>query len=151
MKTLLTAIKSQLQSDLTYVRDSDIFVMEDENEYPGEAVKYPAIGLKDGSVIRKELMGGMMEYTMTVKIVVFVQLSKSEATIMGDAASGKKGVLDVEADVHTSLDENLLGISGMQEAVPAANQPESDLFGDETEMVQRKIIPYQYVKEETRP
>ena len=150
MKELLTAIKSQLRTDLTYVRDSDIFVTEDENLIP-EAVKFPAVGLKDGPVIRKELAGGMMEYTLSVKIIALVQLTKPEAAIMGDASTGKPGILEMESDIHESLDENLLSVTGMQEAVAVPNQPESETFGDETEVIQRKIITYQYVKEEERP
>lgn len=150
MKALLTAIKSQLQTDLTYVRDQDVVVVEDEYLIP-KAVKSHAVGLKDGPVIRKELAGGMMEYTTTVKIILYVQLFKPEAVIMGDGSL--KGILDVEADVHESLDENLLGITGMQSAVALPNQPESELFADEESGMawQRKVVPYEYIKEETRP
>jgi hypothetical protein len=150
MKELLTAIKTQLQTDLTYVRDKDIFITEDDNLIPN-AVKYPAVGLKDGPVIRIEELGSMMEYTMTVKIIAYVQLSKPEAAIMGDASVSGQGILDLEKEVHESLDENLLSITGMTEAVALPNQPESELFGDETEVVVRKIISYQYVKETQRP
>lgn len=150
MKELLLAIKSQLQTDLSYVRESDVFVTEDENLVP-DAVMFPAVGLKDGPVQIIEMIGGMMEYRMTVKIVALVQLTKPEAAIMGDTATGKKGLLDLEADIHSSLDENLLSITGMTEAVAAANQPESEVFGDEVEVIQRKIIGYEYVKETERP
>ena len=150
MKELLTAIKTQLQTDLTYVRDKDIFVTEDENLIP-DAVKFPAVGIKDGPVERRELAGSMMEYVMGVKVIVYVQLTKPEAAVMGDTATGKKGVLDMEGDVHASLDENLLSITGMQSATAAPLSPESELFGDEEEVIQRKVITYQYVKEEARP
>ena len=150
MKELLSAIKSQLQTDLSYVRDSDVFITEDENLIPS-AVKFPAVGIKDGPVQRIEMIGGMMEYRMTVKIVALVQLTKSEAAIMGDTSTGKKGILDMEADIHESLDENLLSITGMTAAVAAANQPESEVFGDEVEVIQRKVIAYEYVKETLRP
>jgi len=150
MKALLTAIKTQLQTDLTYVRASDIFITEDENLIP-EAVKFPAVGLKDGPVQRIEMIGGMMEYRMTVKIIALVQLTKPEAAIMGDTSTGKKGILDLEADIHESLDENLLSITGMTSAVALANQAESEVFGDDVEVIQRKIIGYEYVKETERP
>ena len=150
MKELLTAIKAQLQADLTYVRDSDVFVTEDENLIP-DAVKFPAVGLKDGPVRRIEMIGGMMEYRMTVKIIALVQLTKPEAAIMGDASTGRKGILDLEADIHTSLDENLLSIEGMISAVALPNQGESEVFGDEVEVIQRKIVGYEYVKETARP
>ena len=150
MKELLTAIKTQLQADLTYARDSDVFVTEDENLIPAQA-KFPAVGLKDGPVTHRELAGGMIELKMVVKVIVYVQLSKPEAAMMGDAATGQKGVLDMEADVHTSLDENLFGITGMQAAVRTPVSPESELFGDENEAVQRKALTYEYTKEIARP
>ena len=150
MKELLAAIKLQLQTDLTYVRAGDVFVTEDENLIPS-AVKFPAVGIKDGPVVRTEEIGGMMEYALTVKIIPYVQLSKPEAAIMGDTSTGKEGILDIEADIHESLDENLLAITGMISAVALPNQPESELFGDETEVVVRKVISYQYGKETARP
>ena len=213
MKALLTAIKLQLQTDLTYVRDKDIFVTEDDNLIPS-AIKFPAVGIKDGPVVRTEEIGGMMEYALTVKIIAYVQLLKPEAAIMGvevvlsnwaaitpyvlddrckpttpndhwyictvagtsdaveptwpttigetvvdgtatwkciDASAGEKGILDMEADIHESLDENLLAITGMISAVALPNQPESELFGDETEVVVRKVISYRYEKETARP
>jgi len=150
VKALLTAIKSQLQADLGYVRASDVFITEDEDLFP-DAIKFPAIGIKDGPVVRIEMIGGMIEYLMTVKIVALVQLTKPEAAIMGDSATGRKGILDMEKDIHASLDENLLSITGMTAAVAAANQSESEMFGDEVEVMQRKVIAYEYVKETERP
>ena len=150
MKELLTAIKSQLQADLGYVRAPDVFITEDENLIPA-AIKFPAVGIKDGPAQRIEMIGGMMEYLMTVKIVALVQLTKPEAAIMGDSVTHKKGILDMEKDIHESLDENLLSITGMTSAVAAANQAESEVFGDEVEVIQRKIIGYEYVKETERP
>jgi len=150
MKELLNAIKSQLRTDLTYVRDSDIFITEAENLIP-DSIRFPAVGIKDGPVARKELAGGMMEYTMNPKIIPYVQLTKPEAAIMGDTSTDSKGILDMEDDIHSSLDENLLNISGMQHAASAPISPESETFGDETEVIQRKVISYTYIKEESRP
>jgi len=148
MKALLTAIKARLQQDLSYVRASDVFITEDEHMIP-EAVKFPAIGIKDGVIVRRELAGGMLEITLNVNVVIWVKLLKDEATIMGDAATGKKGVLEIEDDIHEALDENLLDITGMQEAF-SPEPSASELFGDETEAVQRKVVGYRYVKEEER-
>ena len=150
MKELLSAIKAQLQTDLTYVRDSDIFIAEDDDLVP-QSVRFPAVGIKDGPVQATELASDMMEYTLTVRIIPYVQLVKPEAAVMGDASTSSKGILEMEEDIHQSLDENLLGIDGMQSAVGDPNRPESELFGDEEEMVLRKKITYRYVKEELRP
>ena len=150
MKELLTAIKAQLQTDLTYVRDSDIFITEDDDLVP-QSVRFPAVGIKDGPVQATELASDMMKYIMSVRIIPYVQLVKPEAAVMGDASTSSKGILEMEEDIHQSLDENDLDIDGMQEAVGDPNRPESELFGDEEEMVLRKKITYRYVKEETRP
>ena len=148
MKELLSAIKTQLQTDLTYIRDRDIYVTPHENYIPN-AVKLPCVGIKDGGISRTELPGGMWEVALSVKLIAYVQLAKEEASIMGDTASSKKGVLDIVDDIHLSLDEDLLGISGMIEAYSPA-EAESEMFGDDDDAVQRKIVTYQYVKEEDR-
>ena len=150
MKELLTAIKTQLQTDLTYVRDSDFFITPHKNFIPPR-VKMPCVGIKDGPVKRTELPGGMWEVTSSVAIIPYVDLMKDEETsIMGDSATDQKGVLDIVDDIHTSLDENLLGITGMQEAF-SPREDESELAGSEKESMQRKVVYYQYVKEEERP
>lgn len=148
MKELLSAIISQLQTALTYIRDGDIYVTPHENYIPN-AVRPPCVGLKDGGITRTELSGGMWEVALMAKLIVYVQLAKDEASVMGDSATGKKGVLDIVDDIHVSLDENLLDIEGMQEAF-SSSENESEMFGDEKEALQRKIITYQYVKEEDR-
>ena len=148
MKELLLAIQTQLQTDLTNIRDGDIFITLHENYIPAH-VRPPCIGIKDGDIIRIELAGGMWEVTMEVMIIPYVQLAKDEASIIGDSSTGKKGVLDVVDDIHVSLDENLLGITGMQAAF-SPSESKSEYFGDEKESLQRKIVRYQYIKEEER-
>jgi len=150
LKELLTAIQTQLRTEKTYIRDSDIYITPHENYIPSQ-VRPPCVGIKDGAIARRELAGGMMEYTLNVTIIVFVQLHKSAAAIMGDAAAGKKGVLEIADDIHASLDENLLGITGMLEAVSDPVEAGSELFGNEEDGLQRKVIKFQYVKEEERP
>ena len=150
MKDLLTAIQTQLRTDLTYIRDSDIYITPHENYIPSQ-VRPPCVGIKDGTTGRRELAGGMMEYTLGVMIIVFVDLLKAEAAIMGDTATGKKGVLEIADGIHASLDENLLDISGMQEATSDPTEAGSELFGNEEDGLQKKLIKFQYVKEEERP
>ena len=70
---------------------------------------------------------------------------------MGDAAAGKKGILEIAHDIHESLDENFLDITGIQEAVSDPVEAGSELFANEEEGLQRKVIKFQYVKEEERP
>ncbi len=149
MKELLSAIKTKLQTDIDYVRSKDFYITESEELIPS-SVKFPAIGIKDGPIDRKELAGGMIEIKLQVRIIVLVQLQKHEAAIMGDASTGKKGVLEMAQDIHDSLDEDLLNIAGMIEAFSPA-ETESETTGDEELVLQRKIITYEYTKEKERP
>lgn len=149
MKALLNAIKTQLQTDLTYVRDGDVFITPHEDFLPHD-VKFPAVGIKDGSIIRAERMGGCMEYEISVSLIPWVAMAKPEASIMGDSATSRKGVLDVADDIHTALDENLLAISGMQEAF-SPSESGSETLGSDTRLLQKKNITYVYRKEGNRP
>lgn len=149
MKTLLSALKTAIQTDLDYIRNADVYITPHLNLIPS-AVRPPCIGIKDGKITREELAGGYLEETLTVRIVAYVQLAKEEAGIMGDGAAGRKGVLDIASDIHESLDENLLGIAGMQAAF-SPSEAESEMFGGIADGLQRKIIEYQYVREVIRP
>ena len=142
MKALLTAAKSELQADLDYVRDADVFITEDERLIP-EAVKFPAVGLKDGIVEYKVLgRDEDQESDLYVKIIAYVQLEKPEAVIMGDTATGKKGVLDIIADCITSLKFNKL--SGIVNRAVPISETESELLADEETAIQMKSVTMRY-------
>jgi len=144
MKALLTAIKSQLQEDLTYIRDSDIYVTEDERLIP-EAVKFPAVGLKDGAIdYSVDTQGANEAGDLAVKIIAYVQLQKPEAAVMGDTATGKKGVLDIIADTKDSLRDNKL--SGQANEVWLVSETESELLADEETAIQMKTLTVRYVR-----
>jgi len=148
MKELLTAIQTQLRTDLTYIRDSDIYIAPHENYIPGQ-VRFPAVGIKDGPVIRGELSRGViLEIERAVTLVVYVKLAKPEAAVMGDAVASKKGVLDIVSDIHSSLHDNTLSLSNTSLVFSPSEEP-SELFGDESEYIQKKIVTYKYTREET--
>lgn len=149
MRELLLAIQEQLRTDLTYIRNENIYITPHLNYIPNH-VRPPCVGIKDGGITRTELSSGMWEVTMRVSLVTYVQLMKEEASIIGDSAANEKGVLEIVADINKSLDENLLNITGMIEAF-SPSEPESQLFGNEEEGLQQKKNEFQYVKQETRP
>ena len=149
MKELLTAIKTALQDGISCVQDNDVYIAKHENIIP-PATKFPCIGVKDGSISKEELLCSMMGYVLQVKIVVYVRIMQSEASIVGNAA-GEKGVLEIVEDIHTLLDENTFGLNGYILGGPTGSEPESEWFGDETASLQRKIITYEYEKELERP
>ncbi len=141
MKTLLLAIKARLQSDSTlgYIRDTDIFITENESLIP-DCIKFPAIGIKDGSERNTQKLTKNYIQDQQVKIIVYQQVLKS-----GESITGTHGVLDMASDVITSLIDNKLSISGIQNVFPTSSDP-SELVGDEQEMIQRKTITFTYTR-----
>ena len=142
MKSLLTAIKARLQSDLTYVRDRDIFVTEDEIVLP-PATKFPAVGLKDGPVEWSIMSSGpSKQQAMSVMVIAYAGIVKPEASIMGDTATGKKGVLEIIDDVRASLDENTL--SDEVSNAEVISESAREILLDEEESIQKKTITFRY-------
>jgi hypothetical protein len=141
MKTLISAIKAQLQTDLTYVRDSDIYVTEDLLLIP-DTVRCPAVAIKDGDIDYTIETQVQETDTLEVTLAAYVELRKPEATIMGDAATGQKGVLDIIADIVAALKNNTL--SGQAAvAVPVA-ETASELLADEKTAIQTKTVTMRY-------
>lgn len=152
MKILLRELKNDLAANMNQiVRPADVFIVPDENYIPARA-KEPFIGLKDGSIGRRELAGGYLELTMEVSVVLWIRLYQDEASIMGDQSGKEIGILDFAKSIDACLDENLLGLtaSGMQEAFMAA-EAASRLWPDETDSRQQKILTYRYIQEVVRP
>lgn len=146
MRDLLTAIKAQLQGDqtLSFVRSSDIYITEDENVIPS-AIRYPAIAIKDGPVVN--MPGTNLEYSQQADVycIGYVSIKRPEDSIMAD-----RGVLALMELVITSLIQNALSISGVSSVFPPA-EGESELFGDESEMLQKKKIVMRYTRQKSLP
>ena len=136
MKELLEKIKAELQSKLNNIRSVDIFITPHANLIPG-ATEFPAIGIKDGAVKRHELAGNALDKELSVSLISYVKMYPDEQSIMG--GSGFKGVLEIVEDLHGILDENLLGLEGMEDAFCEAEK-ESEMFGKPEDGLQRKII-----------
>jgi len=144
VKDLLSAVKSQLQTDLTYVRESDVYVTEDERLIP-EAVKFPAVALKDGEVFYSIVSQGASEQSeLAVIVIAYAQLRKPEAAVMGDDSTGQKGVLEIVADSKATLKNNLL--SGQADEVWLVSETASELLADESTAIQMKSITLRYVR-----
>ncbi len=140
MKALLTALKTELENNLSWLRD--IAVVADEDVIP-EGVRFPFVGLKDGPVAREEGFSETLTERLTVYIVLYQQIFKREASIMGDG--DKPGILDMTSDVHAVLNENLLGLGGMERAFcPEETAGELLLSPEGNRFVQKKRITYVY-------
>ena len=149
MKDLLEAIQAALQTALRdYCRSGDIFITPDEDLLP-HGVRFPAVGLKDGQIRRRELTADMREETLQVRVVIFQKTARDiGATIVGDAAN--RGVLEIAADIDAVLDENTLDLAGMLSAM-CTDESASQAYLSETDGVQKKVLTYTYEREAERP
>ena len=143
MKALIKAIKTQLQTSLTTIRNSDIFVTEDERLIPS-SVKFPAAGIKDGPIAYEMHTNIQEKHELDVKIIIYVQLHKPEASIMGDTSTTQLGVLDLTATVYTALKNNFL--SGQADIAWPVSETESELLADDDTAIQMKIITMRYTR-----
>lgn len=146
MKSLLSALKTALPVGLTWLKD--IAILADEMVIPA-GVRMPFIGLKDGPIRRAEGAAGTLDELLQVSIILCQQILKDEATIMGDGDPEendyKPGILDMAADVHGLLNENLLGLAGVQQAF-CSQEDASVLLGspDGSRVIQMKKLVYEY-------
>jgi hypothetical protein len=140
MKSILTALKTECETNLSWCRD--ITIIADEVLIP-EGVRFPFIGLKDGPIAREEGFSETLTERLTVYIVLYQQILKREASVMGDG--DKPGILDMASDVHAVLNENLLGLDGMERAFcPEEGAGELLLSPEGNRFVQKKRITYVY-------
>lgn len=154
MKELLTAIKTHLQNDadLSYIDDTNIIITPDIDMIP-ITMDFPGLGLKDGPIRRIVHTNIKWEVHLTVFVVIWQLLKNSDISVMGQADPKIYGVLEIAKDIHVSLNEDLLGITGMEMAFPGELEAESETIGyeDSALVLQRKIISYEYQKTQIRP
>lgn len=153
MKELLTAVRSHLRDDvdLSYIADANIFITPDIDIIPF-SVSFPAMAIKDGAVRRIVLTNLEWEIHYTVYIGILQILKPSDISVMGATSPRIHGVLEISDDLHESLNEELLGITGMEMAFPGELESQTETIGYEEDLVlQRKIITYEYQKTEVRP
>lgn len=141
MKNLLNAIKVQLRMSLTYIRNSDIYITEDLRLIP-DSVRFPAVGIKDSEITYAIETQNQEEDTLEVILVVYVELQKPEASIMGDSSTGGKGGLDIVTDIVTALKSNTL--SGQADVAIPVSETGSELLADEDTAIQMKTLTMRY-------
>ncbi len=143
MDTLLPSIQQHLQNKLEGFRDSDIYITPDLQFLP-QGVKMPCIGIKDGKVEHKYLAAGEMEYSMTVRLIMFLDLTKRKEAIVGGRWG--LGILQINKQLTSLLENNNLGNPAIQEA-RIIEDPESKFYlGKGKEMYQRKELVLKYTK-----
>ncbi len=143
MKELLTDIRDLLQSEISYMRDGDIFISIATEFFPAH-IRFPCIGVKDGNIERETAPGGMINKIFNVDISLFVNLPKKVAgALIGD--SGNKGILDIEDDVHSILDDQ--GFDRFDLVFCRDSQRSKVLFVSESDIKLQKTLTYRYDKE----
>jgi len=154
LKELLTAVKTQLRSDtdISFIEDANIVITPDLDIIP-VTLNFPALTLKDGEIRRIVHTNIKWEVHYTVLIAIFQLLEAGDVSVMGQADPRIYGVIEIADALHTSLNENLLSITGMEMAFPGEIETDSETIGYENSdlVLQRKIISYEYQKTETRP
>lgn len=153
MKELITEIQDQLQEDtnLSYIADDSIFVSIDENIIP-EVVTFPAIGIKDGNIQYNFEEGETWEPNYYVDLIIYTLMTATDLCIMGDGTDTNTtyGVLKIADDIHASLIDNFLSITGIELALPISEKAsEALIMGDLA--LQKKVITYRYRKSEATP
>lgn len=146
MIELLKAVQTRLRDELSGIRDRDIYITPHIGFIP-QGTKRPCIGIKDGKDDQSYGAGNSKDHKLHVKLAIFVDLAKKEASIIGDPATNTKGVLEIKNDCIAALEGNKLKIKGMQ-SVRVVADPESEFFmvkgGSE---MQRKQLGFLYEKQ----
>ena len=151
MKELLQAIQTQLRGDstLSYIDDDDIVITPDENMLPA-TIGFPCIGLKDGPIQRIVEEAENWEPHYTVYVIVYQKLTGGETPLVGGTDPTIYGVLDIAEDIHASLNDNTLGITGMELAYAGDEWASENIDGPKIAL-QKKKLTYIYQKLEARP
>jgi hypothetical protein len=136
VKTLLTTIQALIRG-IDGIGDADVFISADKGLTPRGA-RFPCIGIKDGQVERSFLMGDRTELTLPVEIYIYQQLKVSDKEILD--------VFDIASQVHALLQDNYLD-GYVKDVEPGRETPVQLLYQD-TGMVMRKTLFYQYNREE---
>lgn len=144
METLLPAVRQALLIALPDFRPGDIYIARHENVIPATA-RPPCIGIKDGDIAFTELAAGLREKTMQVHLAIYLPYSQSDGVVLGDGRN--QGILAVATGVRTALWQNFLALPGVIFAA-CIKETASEMFGDDHLLLQRKIVTYQYIKEE---
>jgi hypothetical protein len=141
MNELLLAVKTELRT-LSGVRGRDVFITPHVNFIP-TGVRQPCIGIKDGKVVRNELAGGMVEETLFVDCVAMVKVRR-------DGITGDAGVLALVKRIEAVLDQNTLGLAGMEYAWSLSDTASKMFSSDNKQWLMQKIITFQYTRERER-
>ncbi len=143
MLELLPALQTALQHHMHEIRRTDINIVPDLSFIP-QGTMFPCLGIKDGQERYRYFPGSCREVTSDVHLVIYVSLSKKEYAVLGKDTA----ILPLAAKAITFLENNLLGIAGVQSALPVSS-PASQLYIAERDQVYlKKTFTMQYEQTE---
>lgn len=142
MNELLSAAAAALRA-IPGPRDRDVFITPHENYIPSGA-RQPCIGVKDGRIRRKELGGGMIEEVLQISCVAIVKADGE------DGLSGEKGVLQLVKSIEVTLDQNLLGLAGMESAWSPSESAAQLFVTNNKQWLVKKAITFEYERTRQR-
>jgi len=153
LKTLLVSVRDALRNDATldFIPDQDIVITPDLDLIP-VSMNFPGLLIKDGDVRRTPLTNRKFDLKESVMIAILIELEEGDISVIGQDTPKIYGVTEIAKLLHQSLTNNMLGIAGMETAWPG-DELESETIGhDNTDLVlQRKIVSFEYQRQETIP
>lgn len=150
MRSLLQSIKARLTGRLTWMKPGNIFVTPDA-EYIPASVRPPCIGIKDGNISRdpEPGTGTYRKEVCEVQIIIWSDLLRDEAAILGDTVLGEKGLAETAAEIDAALDR-YLAAEPVLEAF-CSTEKGTEQYSDGNNTIQRKIMIFKYITDGTRP
>jgi hypothetical protein len=143
MEALIAAALVKLKTDITYVRDVDIYVTEDL-ELIRMSGGYPAIALKDGGTVLATETANQGEDVLTLRAGIYTKLHKPGAAIMGDSSASEKGLLVMAKEVLAALDDTFTGVADLSEQVSIGESKPLPI--DETRALQMIDVTLRYTR-----
>lgn len=164
MKALVHAIQNNLQklkapsapppaeapknvSWSDYVVPGDIYLAISVDYIP-QGVGFPCVGIKDGPISYDHADAGGVCVSRLVHLAVYMEIPAGDEALTGSTSTAADGILAVTDALRVHLTDNLLGISGMELALPV-EETEIEIVGNEF-LALRKILTIEYKQWEVR-
>lgn len=130
-----------------YVSPDDIYLAISADYIP-QGVGFPCVGIKDGAIAYDHADGGGVCVSRLVHLAVYVEIPAGDEAITGTSESAADGILAVTDALRAHLTDNMLGIDGMELALPV-EETEIEIVGNEF-LALRKVLTIEYKQWEVR-
>lgn len=145
MQTLLNAMKTEIEDNLTYLKW--VGVVDSEN-LPPEETGFPFVGLKDGPVPRISQPGKKDIESFTVFVIPYQSITLVEPggsvmgseTQLGDVG---KGLLKIGGELENLLEDNFLNLN-VHFAHLDRFDPTDPLVGEDGRLIQMQRYHFMY-------